>query len=135
MSALSGGELGPGPGPRPSTARPGCFQGRGVGYLNPLASESRRWELGLVASVVSWSGTSLWTFILSWWGLFLVEVMDTTRPQNLKDQSSEGLEMERPRACPCDPMGVIPASPVGLWGPAPQPLALLGCSDPLPVLR
>ena len=72
MSALSGGELGPGPGPRPSTARPGCLQGPGVGYLNPLASESWRWELGLVASVVSWSGTSLRTFSLSWWGLFLV---------------------------------------------------------------
>ena len=105
---------------RPRTAtlhrQPWLLSSARADYLNPLASESLRWEEGLVASVVSWSGTSLWTFILSWWGLFVVGAMDTTRPQDLKGQTSEGRGVERTRGCPCDPR--LPASLSGLLSPA-----------------
>lgn len=105
---------------RPRTAtlhrQPWLLSSARADYLNPLASESLRWEEGLVASAVSCSGAPLWTFILSWWGLFVVGAMDTTRPQDLKGQTSEGRGAERTQGCPCDPR--LPASPSGLLSPA-----------------
>lgn len=71
----------------------------------------------MVASVVSWSGHLCGTFILSWWGRLAVGAMDTTRPQDLKGQASEGPGMERTwGGCPSDLQ--LPASLTRLLGPA-----------------
>lgn len=118
MPRAVGGELWPGPGPRPSTDRPGCPQAH---CLNLLACERLRWEEGLVASVVSWRGTSLWHFYPP-----LVETVSgggdgyskTSRPQSAALRGAKGNSQGPLASCfangaprPAAPAPVLPGTP------------------------